>query len=89
MIAEERTDLKISAILDNRGSDCASGFVRLLEIVDGLAPGEILQVLSTDRVSRRELRDWAARSGNTLLESRVTGPLWRREYHFLIRKEGS
>lgn len=88
MIAEERTDLKISATLDNRGSDCASGFVKLLEVVDSLAPGAILQVLSTDRIAQRELRDWAARSGNTLLESRVAGSLWRREYHFLIRKEG-
>ena len=67
MIAEERTDLKISATLDNRGSDCASGFVRLLELVDSLAPGEILQVLSTDRVSRRD-RD-GRRALNTLLES--------------------
>ncbi|MCZ7666852.1 MAG: hypothetical protein M5U34_06290 [Chloroflexi bacterium] len=26
--------------LDNRGNDCAAGFVRLLEMMDTLAPGK-------------------------------------------------
>ncbi len=76
----------VARTLDNRGSDCASGFVKLLDAIDALAPGEVLQVLSTDRASRRELRDWANRSGNMLLESSVSGPLWGREYRYLIRK---
>jgi TusA-related sulfurtransferase len=73
--------------LDNRGSDCASGFARLLAIIDEMAPGELLRVLSSDGAAPRELRDWARRSGNTLLETTVTGPFWRREYELLIRKE--
>ncbi len=72
---------------DNRGSDCASGFVQLLEIMEGLAPGETLAVLSTDAASQRELREWSGRSGHTLLSAETTGPFWRREYHYLIRKE--
>ncbi|MCB0009926.1 MAG: hypothetical protein KDE04_25850 [Anaerolineales bacterium] len=37
--------------LDNRGSDCAAGFVKLLEIMDTLAAGETLRILSTDPTS--------------------------------------
>lgn len=72
--------------LDNRGSDCASGFVKLLEIMDTIPPGGLLAVVSSDPASRRELRDWTARAGHDLLDVRTTGPLWRREYRYLIRK---
>lgn len=87
MLNEKSQELAIAHILDNRGSDCASGFVKLLDAMNSLAGGELLQVLSTDPASRRELRDWSVRSGNTILESSTSGPFWRREYRYLIRKE--
>lgn len=73
--------------LDNRGSDCAAGFVKLLEIMDTLAAGETLRILSTDPTSQRELREWTERAGHTILEAEKGGPFWHREYHYLIRKE--
>ncbi len=74
--------------LDNRGSDCATGFLKLLEMFDGLAEGEALRILSSDPVSQRELSDWAGRAGHEILETETTGPFWRREFHYLIRKGG-
>ncbi len=79
----------ITTTLDNRGSNCAAGFVRLLEIMDELTPGDTLTILSTDPASRRELTEWAARAGHTLLKSEKTGSPWKREYHYLIRKEAT
>ncbi len=75
--------------LDNRGSNCAAGFVQLLELMESLAPGETLAVLSTDAASQRELREWSIRSGHTLLQAGASGPFWRREYRYLIRKEAA
>lgn len=72
--------------LDNRGSNCAAGFVQLLEMMESLTPGETLAILSTDAASQRELREWAGRSGNELLQAETSGPFWRREYHYLVRK---
>lgn len=72
--------------LDNRGSNCAAGFVQLLEMMESLAPGETLAILSTDAASQRELREWSNHSGNTLVQATTNGPFWRREYHYLIRK---
>jgi len=77
------------AILDNRGSNCAAGFVKLLEMMDALATGETLTVLSTDPASQRELADWSVRSGHSILKTDRTGPFWKREYRYLIRKETS
>lgn len=73
--------------LDNRGSNCAAGFVKLLEMMGTLSVGETVHILSTDPASRRELREWAGRAGHTILETKKSGPIWRREYHYLIRKE--
>lgn len=73
--------------LDNRGSDCAAGFIKLLEIMDTFAVGETLRILSTDPASQRELREWAERAGHTLLEAEKSGLFWHREYHYLIRKK--
>lgn len=72
--------------LDNRGGDCASGFVKLLDVMATIEPGGLLAVRSSDPASRRELREWAARAGHSLLDARTTGPFWRREYRYLIRK---
>lgn len=75
--------------LDNRGSDCATGFLRLLELFDELSEGETLRILSTDPASQRELNEWANRAGHEILETETAGPFWRREFHFLIRKGGT
>ncbi len=82
------TDLSPAKTLDNRGGDCASGFVTLLETMDTIQPGELLAVISTDPASQRELRDWTQRAGHALLDARTTGPFWRRQYRYLIRKGG-
>lgn len=85
MVIESR--LLATRTLDNRGSDCAAGFVKLLEIMETLSAGETLLILSTDAASQRELEDWAARAGHTMSDTTKSGPFWRREYHYLIRKE--
>lgn len=77
------------AVLDNRGSNCVAGFAKLLEMMDALGPGETLTVLSTDPASQRELADWSKRSGHSILKSEKIGPFWKREYHYLIRKEST
>ncbi len=83
------TTISKEHILDNRGSNCAAGFIKLLEMMDGLEPGETLAILSTDPASQRELKEWVGRAGHTLLRAEKTGPFWKREYHFEIRKAAS
>lgn len=80
------TDFITQQVLDNRGSNCAAGFVRLLEIMEGLTPGEKLTILSTDAAAQRELKEWTERAGHALLQVEKTGHIWKREYHFLIQK---
>ena len=80
------TTHQATRILDNRGNNCAAGFVKLLEMMETLAPGDTLAILSTDPASQRELSEWAARAGHAILGTEKTGALWQREYYYLIRK---
>jgi TusA-related sulfurtransferase len=65
-----------------------AGFVKLLEMMETLAPGETLGILSTDPASKRGRREWASRAGHTILETKRSGPIWSRECRYLIaRKE--
>jgi TusA-related sulfurtransferase len=52
------TALSVTETLDNRGSDCAADFIKLLEIMDTLSVGETLRILSTDPASQRDLHEW-------------------------------
>ena len=74
--------------LDNRGKACA-GFVRVQRILDELAPGETLEMLSTDRISWWELPAWLEMNGHTLVEREQSGRLWWRSYRYLIRRGGA
>jgi TusA-related sulfurtransferase len=67
-------------------AELLGAFVTLLETMDAIPPGGLLAVISTDPASQQELRDWTRRAGHDLLNVRATGPLWRREYRYLIRK---
>lgn len=67
--------------LDNRGSNCAAGFVNLIEMMETLSAGETLCILSTDPASQRELHEWSDRDGHTLVEAKKSGPIWHREFH--------
>lgn len=75
--------------LDNRGKPCA-GFVHVRRALEAMGPGEVLEVLSTDPVSRWELPAWARQNGYELLDQRPWGRyrlLWRA-FRFLLRKPG-
>jgi TusA-related sulfurtransferase len=47
-----------------------------------MAVGQILKMLSDDPASDADMRRWAHRTGNELLEAAKNGTV----YHFLVRK---
>lgn len=71
--------------LDRRGAGCA-GFVHVEEALAGMAPGELLELLSSDPISWWELPAWLEVHGHRLLfrERRRVWP-WRY-FRFLIQR---
>ena len=53
--------------LDCRGQYCPAPVLRAREEMDGLQPGQVLQIVCTDPASREDIARWAKRAGHELL----------------------
>jgi len=51
-----------------------------------MRPGEVLELLSTDRISWWELPAWLEKHGHTLINREQSGRMWWKSYRFLIQK---
>jgi tRNA 2-thiouridine synthesizing protein A len=68
--------------LDASGLACPMPVVRTRQAIDELAQGEVLEVISTDRGSLRDIPAWADSTGNRLIEHREEDG----RFTFLIEK---
>ena len=75
----------ITKTLDASGLACPMPVVKARLAINQLAPGEVLEVISTDRGSCTDIPAWAAGTGNQLLEQREDGGT----FTFLIAKGAS
>lgn len=74
--------------LDNRGKACA-GFVKIQKILKSMEPDEVLELLSTDRISWWELPAWLDKHGYRLIKQERQGRWLWQSYRFLIQKGGT
>ena len=66
------------------GSECTAVLVRLNELIDKVAVGDAIHIVSDDPTAYVEMVAWSDRPGHELVE-------WRREgnlFHFVVRKTG-
>ena|SRR3990172_3944091 len=73
--------LEIAATVGNRGIPCTLGIFKVMHEMERIPAGAILEVLSTDRNSKRDLEKWTARVGHRIVaiydDSRVLRPALR------------
>jgi tRNA 2-thiouridine synthesizing protein A len=60
----------VTRTLDASGLACPMPVVRTRQAIDELNAGDVLEVISTDRGSLRDLPAWAEGTGNRLIEQR-------------------
>ena len=63
--------------LDTRGLVCPMPLLHAKRALNAMAPGQRLQVLSTDQGSVRDFRMFAEQSGHSLLASDESGGIYR------------
>jgi tRNA 2-thiouridine synthesizing protein A len=68
--------------LDASGLACPMPVVRTRQAIDQLDTGDVLEVISTDRGSLRDIPAWAESTGNRLLEQHEADG----RFTFLIEK---
>ena len=72
----------IARTLDASGLACPMPVVRTRQAMNQLEPGQVLEVISTDRGSLSDMPAWAESTGNRLIEQRDEGG----RFVFLIEK---
>ncbi len=61
------TELKKDKTLDARGLSCPMPSVRTALALEDMQSGEVLEILTDDPVSKRDLPAWAESTGNEIL----------------------
>ena len=69
--------------LDMRGSVCPGPILEAKRVLDGMAAGEVLKLVSNCPGSRADVEDWARVTGYLLDDAVETGP---HEWEFYLRK---
>ena len=64
------------------GVECAAVLVKLSELMDSLAKGEVVHVVSDDSTAYVEMERWVDQTKNELVDWRTEGNL----FHFITRK---
>jgi tRNA 2-thiouridine synthesizing protein A len=70
--------------IDCSGLLCPMPIVKTREALRGMAPGQVLEMLSDDPASEADMKSWTQRSGNELVGLSREGAVYR----FLVRKTG-
>ena len=82
-MVDSRSPKRAHQILDCIGLYCPMPVVKTRQEMDKLAIGEILEVLADDPAAEEDLKAWAKRTGQKILEVEKTNEGMR----FLILKE--
>ena len=77
--------VKTNFTVDAKGIACPMPIVRTKKAINNLNPGEVLEVLATDKGSRADIQAWSKSSGNQYLGTIEDGDVLK---HY-IRKGGS
>lgn len=81
-MSNETTEQQVTTTLDASGLACPMPIVRTRQAIDQLARGDVLQVISTDRGSLRDIPAWSESVGHELLSVNDAGD----RFTFLIQK---
>ena len=81
-MADPSSPKRVHQILDCIGLYCPMPVIRTKQEMDKLAVGETLEVLADDSAAEEDLKAWAKRTGQKILEIEKTNEGMR----FLIKK---
>jgi tRNA 2-thiouridine synthesizing protein A len=75
---------KIDQTIDARNLRCPEPVLRSKKTLKSLKVGQVLEILTTDPGSQRDIPSWARVTGQELLVSEERGP---KDFRFLVRKQ--
>lgn len=76
--------LAITTQLDCKGLACPLPIVKTAQAMKTLRPGELIEVLATDKGALKDFAAWSGATGNRLVEQTQDGDVLR----FVLQKKG-
>ncbi|WP_134685300.1 sulfurtransferase TusA family protein [Brevibacillus migulae] len=74
--------MKADITVDTKGLACPMPIVKAKKALDGLQPGQIMEVLSTDRGSLNDFQAWVKQTNHELVHHEAENGV----YKFLVKK---
>lgn len=74
---------KVNKKLDARGLSCPMPIVRSMKAIKKLRINQVLEILTTDPGSKKDLPIWAQATGQELISFEERGP---DDFRFLVRR---
>ncbi|MDG0793939.1 sulfurtransferase TusA family protein [Cohnella ginsengisoli] len=74
--------MKADLVLDTKGMACPMPIVKAKKALDGLAPGQIMEVQSTDKGSVNDFQAWVKQTKHELLSYKEESGI----YKFFVKK---
>ncbi|MBI2953141.1 MAG: sulfurtransferase TusA family protein [Chloroflexi bacterium] len=78
---------EIEVTVDNKGIPCALGIFKVMREMERITPGRVIEIISTDRASKRDLAKWTNRVGHQILAVDEEGNVLRPILRIFIRKK--
>lgn len=72
----------VTATLDTSGKCCPMPIVETGRAIKALAPGEVLEIIATDKGTQKDIPSWCERTGQTLLSMTEENGV----FHYHVRK---
>ncbi len=79
----ELNDIKPDLTLNAKGLSCPMPLLKTKKAFDRINSGQILEILSTDPLSKNDFPGWCMRAGHTFLGIKEEGDLFR----FYVKKK--
>ena len=67
MNTEELVNLNVNKVVDARGTACPGPLLAAKKAIGEINPGEIMEVLSSDEGTKRDIPKWAGKKGHEFL----------------------
>jgi TusA-related sulfurtransferase len=74
---------KVHKTLDARGLSCPMPIVKSMKAIKELRINQVLEILTTDPGSKKDIPIWAKATGQELLASEEHGP---KDFRFLVKR---
>ena len=67
MLTEELSNVEAQKIVDARGTACPGPLLAAKKAMGAMQPGEIMEILSSDEGTKRDVPKWARKKGHDYL----------------------